>query len=107
MDTNPALRESTVKAMVTLAPKLNANNLNVELMRHFARLQGGKFLSKKYQKEYLDLQARTISHPYVRTRQFASARLARIWRRRIGRRFLYQLLHERLATHFQLRVWLQ
>jgi SCY1-like protein 1 len=44
MDTNPALRESTVKAMVTLAPKLNANNLNVELMRHFARLQGGRFL---------------------------------------------------------------
>lgn len=27
------------KSMVLLAPKLNYNNLNVELMKHFARLQ--------------------------------------------------------------------
>ena len=39
-DTSPVVRESTVKAMVTLAEKLNHHNLNVELMKHFARLQG-------------------------------------------------------------------
>jgi len=39
MDTNPAIREQTVKGMLMLAPKLNSNNLNVELMKHFARLQ--------------------------------------------------------------------
>uniref|UniRef100_A0A1I7ZDA1 Protein kinase domain-containing protein n=1 Tax=Steinernema glaseri TaxID=37863 RepID=A0A1I7ZDA1_9BILA len=39
-DTSPAMRESTVKAMVPLAEKLNAYNLNTDLMRHFARLQG-------------------------------------------------------------------
>lgn len=41
LDTNPAVRESTVKAMVSLAEKLNYNNLNVELMKYLARLQGG------------------------------------------------------------------
>ncbi|MCP9259363.1 N-terminal kinase-like protein [Dirofilaria immitis] len=40
MDTNPAVRESTVKAMVSLADKLNNQNLNIDLMRHLARLQG-------------------------------------------------------------------
>ncbi|VIO90035.1 105-kDa kinase-like protein, putative [Brugia malayi] len=40
MDTNPAVRESTVKAMVSLADKLNNQNLNTDLMRHLARLQG-------------------------------------------------------------------
>ena len=39
MDTNPVIREATVKSMIHLAPKLNYNNLNVELMKHFARLQ--------------------------------------------------------------------
>ncbi|XP_041352355.1 N-terminal kinase-like protein [Gigantopelta aegis] len=39
MDTNPVVRESTIKAMVHLAPKLNYKNLNEELMKHFARLQ--------------------------------------------------------------------
>uniref|UniRef100_F6Z9I3 SCY1 like pseudokinase 1 n=1 Tax=Ornithorhynchus anatinus TaxID=9258 RepID=F6Z9I3_ORNAN len=39
LDTNPAIREQTVKSMLLLAPKLNENNLNVELMKHFARLQ--------------------------------------------------------------------
>ncbi|XP_033110396.1 N-terminal kinase-like protein isoform X2 [Anneissia japonica] len=39
MDTNPAIRESTVKAMILLAPKLSDHNLNVEVMKHFARLQ--------------------------------------------------------------------
>ncbi|XP_066108119.1 N-terminal kinase-like protein isoform X5 [Saccopteryx bilineata] len=49
LDTNPAIREQTVKAhsfpvptlqsMLLLAPKLNEANLNVELMKHFARLQ--------------------------------------------------------------------
>uniref|UniRef100_A0AC34FPF9 Protein kinase domain-containing protein n=1 Tax=Panagrolaimus sp. ES5 TaxID=591445 RepID=A0AC34FPF9_9BILA len=41
LDTNPAVRESTVKAMVLLAEKLNYNNLNVDLMKYLARLQGG------------------------------------------------------------------
>ncbi|CAI5453287.1 unnamed protein product [Caenorhabditis angaria] len=41
LDTSPAVRESTVKAMVSLADKLNHNNLNVELMKYLARLQGG------------------------------------------------------------------
>ncbi|KAL4002003.1 hypothetical protein ACH3XW_1685 [Acanthocheilonema viteae] len=39
-DTNPAIRESTVKAVVSLADKLNNYNLNSDLMRHLARLQG-------------------------------------------------------------------
>ncbi|XP_063221892.1 N-terminal kinase-like protein isoform X1 [Bacillus rossius redtenbacheri] len=39
MDTNPTIREQTVKSVVHLAPKLNYNNLNVEVLRHFARLQ--------------------------------------------------------------------
>uniref|UniRef100_T1J9K5 N-terminal kinase-like protein n=1 Tax=Strigamia maritima TaxID=126957 RepID=T1J9K5_STRMM len=37
VDTNPAIRENT--AMLHLAPKLNYNNLNVELMKHFSCLQ--------------------------------------------------------------------
>uniref|UniRef100_A0A7E4VMP5 N-terminal kinase-like protein n=1 Tax=Panagrellus redivivus TaxID=6233 RepID=A0A7E4VMP5_PANRE len=40
LDTNPAVRESTVKAMVPLAEKLNYHNLNVDLMKYLARLQG-------------------------------------------------------------------
>lgn len=39
MDTNPTIREQTVKAIIHLAAKLNYNNLNVEVLRHFARLQ--------------------------------------------------------------------
>lgn len=39
LDTNPIIREQTVKSIVHLAPKLNYNNLNVEVLRHFARLQ--------------------------------------------------------------------
>ncbi|XP_069924692.1 N-terminal kinase-like protein isoform X1 [Oryctolagus cuniculus] len=39
LDTNPAIREQTVKSMLLLAPKLTESNLNVELMKHFARLQ--------------------------------------------------------------------
>lgn len=38
-DTNPAIRENTIRAIVLIVPKLNYNNLNVELMKHFARLQ--------------------------------------------------------------------
>lgn len=38
-DSNPAIREGTIRSMVLLAPKLNYNNINVELMKHFARLQ--------------------------------------------------------------------
>uniref|UniRef100_A0A0A9WDH2 N-terminal kinase-like protein n=1 Tax=Lygus hesperus TaxID=30085 RepID=A0A0A9WDH2_LYGHE len=46
MDTNPRIREQTVKAMIHVAPKLNDRNLNTELMTHFARIlakddQGG------------------------------------------------------------------
>ncbi|XP_021378015.1 N-terminal kinase-like protein [Mizuhopecten yessoensis] len=39
MDTVPAVRESTIKAMLHMAPKLNYKNMNEELMKHFARLQ--------------------------------------------------------------------
>nr|CAD7401360.1 unnamed protein product [Timema poppensis] len=39
MDTNSTVREHTVKSVIHLAPKLNYNNLNVEVLRHFARLQ--------------------------------------------------------------------
>lgn len=39
LDTNPTVREQTVRAMLFLAPKLNHNNLNVELLKYFARLQ--------------------------------------------------------------------
>lgn len=39
MDTNPTIREQTVKSVIHLAPKLSYNNLNVEVLRHFARLQ--------------------------------------------------------------------
>ncbi|CAF3342861.1 unnamed protein product [Rotaria socialis] len=38
-DQEPAIREATVKAMLYLASKLNYKNLNVELMKHFSRLQ--------------------------------------------------------------------
>ncbi|KAL1447618.1 hypothetical protein MTO96_028429 [Rhipicephalus appendiculatus] len=38
-DTNPTIREQTVKAIVHLASKLSYNNLNEEVMKHFARLQ--------------------------------------------------------------------
>ncbi|KAG8323712.1 N-terminal kinase-like protein [Homalodisca vitripennis] len=39
MDTNPTIREQTVKSIIHLASKLNYNNLNVEVLRHFSRLQ--------------------------------------------------------------------
>ncbi|CAB3248961.1 unnamed protein product [Arctia plantaginis] len=39
LDTNPVIREQTVKSIVHLSSKLNYNNLNVEVLRHFARLQ--------------------------------------------------------------------
>ncbi|XP_045584544.1 N-terminal kinase-like protein isoform X2 [Procambarus clarkii] len=39
LDTNPTIREHTVKSIMFLAPKLNYNNLNVEVLKHFARLQ--------------------------------------------------------------------
>ncbi|KAI9559706.1 hypothetical protein GHT06_013711 [Daphnia sinensis] len=38
-DSNPIIREHTVKSIMFLAPKLNYNNLNVEVLKHFARLQ--------------------------------------------------------------------
>ncbi|XP_001949439.2 N-terminal kinase-like protein isoform X1 [Acyrthosiphon pisum] len=38
-DASPTIRELTVRSMVYISSKLNHNNLNVELMRHFARLQ--------------------------------------------------------------------
>ncbi|KAF8382894.1 hypothetical protein PRIPAC_72036, partial [Pristionchus pacificus] len=40
LDTSPAVRESTVKAMVVLAEKLNSHNLNTDLMKYLAKLQG-------------------------------------------------------------------
>lgn len=39
IDSNATIREQTVKAMVHFAPKLNYNNLNEDLLKHFARLQ--------------------------------------------------------------------
>lgn len=39
LDTNPTVREQTVKSIVHLAPKLDYNNLNVEVLRYFAKLQ--------------------------------------------------------------------
>ncbi|GAV00815.1 hypothetical protein RvY_11611 [Ramazzottius varieornatus] len=39
LDTNPAIREETVKSIVLLAPKLSSKNINEEVMKHFARLQ--------------------------------------------------------------------
>ncbi|KAG1665264.1 N-terminal kinase-like protein [Nymphon striatum] len=39
MDTSPVIREETVKCMLYLAPKLNYNNLNVEVMKHLAKIQ--------------------------------------------------------------------
>ncbi|XP_038072147.1 N-terminal kinase-like protein [Patiria miniata] len=38
-DTNPVIREHTVKAMLLLASKLNDKNLNGELLKHFAKTQ--------------------------------------------------------------------
>ena len=40
LDTNSAVRESTVKAMVAFADKLNYHNLNNDLMKYLARIQG-------------------------------------------------------------------
>ena len=37
-DTNPAVREQTVKSMLFLGPKLNEQNLNVDLMKHWGRV---------------------------------------------------------------------
>uniref|UniRef100_A0A0N5CBB7 N-terminal kinase-like protein n=1 Tax=Strongyloides papillosus TaxID=174720 RepID=A0A0N5CBB7_STREA len=39
-DHSPAIREMTVKAIVHFADKLNYNNLNVDLMKYLARIQG-------------------------------------------------------------------
>lgn len=36
---NPAIREQTIKSVLHLAPKLDYNNLNVETLRYFAKLQ--------------------------------------------------------------------
>ncbi|ROT76596.1 N-terminal kinase-like protein [Penaeus vannamei] len=38
-DSNPTIREQTVKSIMFLAPKLNYHNLNIEVLKHFARLQ--------------------------------------------------------------------
>ncbi|XP_023231416.1 N-terminal kinase-like protein [Centruroides sculpturatus] len=39
MDTNPTIREQTIKCMLHMASKLNYYNLNEEVLKHFARLQ--------------------------------------------------------------------
>ncbi|XP_032662625.1 N-terminal kinase-like protein [Odontomachus brunneus] len=39
LDTNAAIRGQTIKSVVYLAPKLDYNNLNVEILRYFAKLQ--------------------------------------------------------------------
>ena len=39
VDSNATIREQTVKSMVHFAPKLSYNNLNEDLVKHFARLQ--------------------------------------------------------------------
>lgn len=39
LDTNPAIKEETIRSVVHLAPKLDYNNLNVETLKHFVKLQ--------------------------------------------------------------------
>ncbi|GFT43560.1 n-terminal kinase-like protein [Nephila pilipes] len=39
LDTNPTIRDQTIKCMMYLSPKLNYQNLNEEMLKHFARLQ--------------------------------------------------------------------
>ncbi|RWS24757.1 N-terminal kinase-like protein [Leptotrombidium deliense] len=39
LDSNPTIREQTVKCMLHIAPKLNYSNLNEDMLKHFARLQ--------------------------------------------------------------------
>ncbi|KAK3857194.1 hypothetical protein Pcinc_036539 [Petrolisthes cinctipes] len=39
VDTNATIREHTVKSILYLADKLNYNNLNIDVLNHFARLQ--------------------------------------------------------------------
>ncbi|XP_047738542.1 N-terminal kinase-like protein [Hyalella azteca] len=39
LDANPSIREHTIKSILHLAPKLNQQLLNIEVMKHFARLQ--------------------------------------------------------------------
>jgi SCY1-like protein 1 len=39
LDNNPTIREQTVKSMLHFAPKLNAVNLNEDLLKQFARIQ--------------------------------------------------------------------
>lgn len=39
LDSNPIIREQTVKSIYYMAPKLNSQNLNEEVMKHFARIQ--------------------------------------------------------------------
>lgn len=38
-DTEPVVREYTVKSMLLIAPKLNDSNLNTQLLKHFAKCQ--------------------------------------------------------------------
>jgi SCY1-like protein 1 len=38
-DTNPIIREHTLKAVTLLAPKLNTKTVNNQLLRHLAKLQ--------------------------------------------------------------------
>lgn len=40
LDTNTLIKELTIKSIVLLAPKLNYNNLNTEVLKYFAKLQG-------------------------------------------------------------------
>lgn len=40
LDTNALIKELTIKSIVLLAPKLNYNNLNTEVLKYFAKLQG-------------------------------------------------------------------
>lgn len=39
LDSNPTIREQTVKCMVHFAPKLNSDNLNDNLLKNFSRIQ--------------------------------------------------------------------
>ncbi|GBM05859.1 N-terminal kinase-like protein [Araneus ventricosus] len=39
LDTNPTIRDQTIKCMLYLSSKLNYQNLNEEMLKHFARLQ--------------------------------------------------------------------
>ncbi|XP_063584982.1 N-terminal kinase-like protein isoform X2 [Penaeus indicus] len=90
-DSNPTIREQTVKSIMFLAPKLNYNNLNIEVLKHFARLQlkdeqGGirtnttVCLGKVAQNLHPDIRQKCLTSAFTRAMRdpFPPARIAGI-----------------------------